>query len=210
MRISDKYLKTRLIPGYDELPGDGELIWQPCSTKGLEITPVPKLEDITGITVDVHLDNEFQVIDKSRTASAESTPIDLSGTKESLAAIAAECFKPHSGPYVLQPGEFCLGCTAEVIKIPKTLVGWLDGRSTLARFGLLVHVTAHRVDPGWNGKVVLEFYNAGAWPLRLQPGMKIGAMSFEEINGRIDVGYGDRADASYQNQQSVVLPGGGK
>ena len=40
--------------------------------------------------------------------------------------------------------------------------------------------------------------------------MKIGAMSFEEINGRIDVGYGDRADASYQNQQSVVLPGGGK
>ena len=204
MRISDKFLKARLIPDFDKET------WQPCSTKGLRITPIPTPENITGITVDVHLDNEFQVIDKSRTASAESTPIDLSGTKESLAAISAECFKHHTGPYVLQPGEFCLGCTAEVIKIPKTLVGWLDGRSTLARFGLLVHVTAHRVDPGWNGKVVLEFYNAGAWPLRLQPGMKIGAMSFEEINGRIDVGYGDRADASYQNQQSVVLPGGGK
>jgi hypothetical protein len=113
------------------------------------------------------------------------------------------------GAYGTAAGIF-VGCTAETIEIPKTLVGWLDGRSTLARFGLLVHVTAHRVDPGWNGKVVLEFYNAGAWPLRLQPGMKIGAMSFEEINGRIDVGYGDRADASYQNQQSVVLPGGGK
>ena len=204
MRISDKFLKARLIPGYDEL------LWQPCSTKGLRITPIPTPENITGVTVDVHLDTEFQIGDKFRPAEAENVPIDLGGSKASLAEAASKCFKPHSGSYVLYPGEFCLGCTAETIEIPKTLVGWLDGRSTLARFGLLVHVTAHRVDPGWNGKVVLEFYNAGAWPLRLQPGMKIGAMSFEEINGRIDVGYGDRADASYQNQQSVVLPGGGK
>ena len=210
MRISDRYLKARLIPGYDELPDEGGLIWQPCSTKGLKITPVPEPTAITGVTVDVHLDTEFQVRDCFRSAEADQNIIDLGSAKDTLAAIASRCFKPHSGSYVLYPGQFCLGCTAETIEIPKTLVGWLDGRSTLARFGLLVHVTAHRVDPGWNGKVVLEFYNAGAWPLRLQPGMKIGAMSFEEINGRIDVGYGDRADASYQNQQSVVLPGGGK
>ena len=204
MRISDKFLKARLIPGY------GEILWQPYSTKGLRITPIPTPENITGVTVDVHLDTEFQIGDKFRPAEAENVPIDLGGSKASLAEAASKCFKPHSGSYVLYPGEFCLGCTAETIEIPKTLVGWLDGRSTLARFGLLVHVTAHRVDPGWNGKVVLEFYNAGAWPLRLQPGMKIGAMSFEEINGSVDIGYGDRTDASYQYQQSVVLPGGGK
>lgn len=204
MRISDKFLKARLIPDFDKET------WQPCSTKGLRITPIPTPENITGVTVDVHLDTEFQIIDKFRTAEAENVPIDLGGSKASLAEAASKCFKPHSGSYVLYPGEFCLGCTAETIEIPKTLVGWLDGRSTLARFGLLVHVTAHRVDPGWNGKVVLEFYNAGAWPLRLQPGMKIGAMSFEEINGSVDIGYGDRTNATYQDQQSVVLPGGSR
>ncbi|MDI4701671.1 hypothetical protein MJI37_23805, partial [Salmonella enterica subsp. enterica serovar Cerro] len=41
------------------------------------------------------------------------------------------------------------------------LVGWLDGRSSLARLGLMVHVTAHRIDPGWSGCIVLEFYNSG-------------------------------------------------
>ena len=204
MRISDKFLKARLIPGF-ELN-----IWQPFSTTGLRITPTPATENITGVTVDVHLDTEFQVRDVFFPAEADQAIIDLGSCKTELAEIASKRFKPHSGSYVLYPGEFCLGCTAETIEIPKTLVGWLDGRSTLARFGLLVHVTAHRVDPGWNGKVVLEFYNAGAWPLRLQPGMKIGAMSFEEINGRVDVGYGDRSDASYQNQQSVLLPGGGE
>ena len=205
MRISDKFLKARLIPGFDKE------IWQPCSTKGLRITPIPAPENITGVTVDVHLDTEFQLTELYLRPIDGTGFIDLGSSKAELSEIAStKCFIPHSGSFILQPGEFCLGCTAETIEIPKTLVGWLDGRSTLARFGLLVHVTAHRVDPGWNGKVVLEFYNAGAWPLRLQPGMKIGAMSFEEINGRIDVGYGDRADASYQNQQSVVLPGGGK
>lgn len=203
MRISDKFLKARLLPEFSQE------VWQPTSTKGLRITPPPAPENITGVTVDVHLDSEFQIVNLP---PYEFKPevIDLGSSKAKLAGTAATFFEQHSGPYVLEPGAFCLGCTAETIEIPKTLVGWLDGRSTLARFGLLVHVTAHRVDPGWNGKVVLEFYNAGAWPLRLQPGMKIGAMSFEEINGRIDVGYGDRADASYQNQQSVVLPGGGK
>ncbi|VEI46175.1 deoxycytidine triphosphate deaminase [Actinobacillus equuli] len=41
--------------------------------------------------------------------------------------------------------------------LPDNIVGWLDGRSSLARLGLMVHVTAHRIDPGWHGKIVLEF-----------------------------------------------------
>ena len=194
MRISDRHLKARLLKEPDI---------SSVYTIGLKITPTPKPEDISGVTVDVHLDNEFQIY-----SGKADTVIDLGGTKDELLASAKECFETRTGPVVLRPGEFCLGCTAETITIPKTLVGWLDGRSTLARFGLLVHVTAHRVDPGWNGKVVLEFYNAGPRPLRLQPGMKIGAMSFEEISCEVQTGYGDRADASYKNQQSVVLPGG--
>ncbi|ESC71964.1 deoxycytidine triphosphate deaminase [Salmonella enterica subsp. enterica serovar Newport str. WA_14881] len=41
-------------------------------------------------------------------------------------------------------------------------MGWLDGRSSLARLGLMVHVTAHRIDPGWSGCIVLEFTTPGS------------------------------------------------
>ncbi|GHL49078.1 hypothetical protein ECZU29_39280 [Escherichia coli] len=54
--------------------------------------------------------------------------------------------------------ELALAVTLESVTLPADLVGWLDGRSSLARW-LMVHVTAHRIDPGWSGCIVLEFYN---------------------------------------------------
>lgn len=74
--------------------------------------------------------------------------------------------------------------TLESVTLPADLVGWLDGRSSLARLGLMVHVTAHRIDPGWSGCIVLEFYNSGKLPLALRPGMLIGALSFERSPAR--------------------------
>lgn len=47
----------------------------------------------------------------------------------------------------------------------------------------MVHVTAHRIDPGWSGRIVLEFYNGGKLPLALRPKMKIGALNFEMLSG---------------------------
>ncbi len=47
----------------------------------------------------------------------------------------------------------------------------------------MVHVTTHRIDPGWHGHIVLEFFNSGKLPLALRPGMVIGALSFEPMSG---------------------------
>ena len=60
---------------------------------------------------------------------------------------------------LINPGELILGITEESVTIPKTHVGFLDGRSTLARLGLCVHITAGRIDPGWVGNIVLEILN---------------------------------------------------
>lgn len=88
--------------------------------------------------------------------------------------------------------------------MPANIVGWLDGRSSLARLGLMVHVTAHRIDPGWEGKIVLEFFNAGKLPLALRPNMAIGALSFEVLSGNALRPYNSRKDAKYKNQQNAV------
>ena len=66
--------------------------------------------------------------------------------------------------FFLHPGELALAITYEKVTLPADIVGWLDGRSSLARLGLMVHVTAHRIDPGWSGNIVLEFYNSGKLP----------------------------------------------
>jgi dCTP deaminase len=64
----------------------------------------------------------------------------------------------------------------------------------------MVHVTAHRIDPGWNGNIVLEFFNSGKLPLALRPGMAIGAMSFETLTSPARRPYKKRKDAKYRDQ----------
>ncbi|MCO6552426.1 MAG: dCTP deaminase [Gilliamella sp.] len=170
----------------------------------LKITPQPATGCINGATVDVRLGNQF------RTFREHTTPyIDLSGPKEEVSAVlervmSEEMVLPEGDAFYLHPGELALAVTLESVTIPDDLVGWLDGRSSLARLGLMVHVTAHRIDPGWQGQIVLEFYNSGKIPLALRPGMTIGALSFETLTGPAARPYNRRLDAKYKDQYGAV------
>ncbi len=170
----------------------------------LKITPQPALSCINGATVDVRLGNQF------RTFREHTTPyIDLSGPKEEVAAVlervmSEEMILAEGDAFYLHPGELALAVTLESVTIPDDLVGWLDGRSSLARLGLMVHVTAHRIDPGWHGQIVLEFFNSGKIPVALRPGMTIGALSFETLSGPAARPYNRRQDAKYKDQHGAV------
>jgi len=169
----------------------------------LAITPRPPVERINGATVDVRLGNQF------RTFSGHTAAfIDLSGPKHEVSAaldrvMSDEIVLPEGEAFFLHPGELALAVTLESVTIPDDLVGWLDGRSSLARLGLMVHVTAHRIDPGWQGRIVLEFYNSGKLPLALRPGMLIGALSFEPLSGPAARPYNRRENAKYRGQQGA-------
>ncbi|TKI05784.1 dCTP deaminase [Martelella alba] len=170
----------------------------------LEINPRPPVERINGATVDVRLGNQFRVFQGHNAAF-----IDLSGPKDDVTAaldrvMSDEIVLPEGGAFFLHPAELALAVTYESVRLPDNLVGWLDGRSSLARLGLMVHVTAHRIDPGWQGRIVLEFYNSGKLPLALRPGMLIGALSFEPLSGPAARPYNRRVDAKYRNQQGAV------
>ncbi|EJD6329195.1 dCTP deaminase [Proteus mirabilis] len=170
----------------------------------LVIEPRPPVERINGATADVRLGNQFRVF-QGHTAAY----IDLSGPKnevdEALERVMSdEIVLPEGEAFYLHPGELALAVTLESVTLPDNVVGWLDGRSSLARLGLMVHVTAHRIDPGWHGHIVLEFFNSGKLPLALRPGMVIGALSFEPMSGSADRPYNRRQDAKYKNQQGAV------
>src|SRR4051794_17352273 len=58
-------------------------------------------------------------------------------------------------PFVLHPGEFVLGSTVEHIRLPDDLVARVDGKSSIGRYGILVHATAGFVDASFEGNIVL-------------------------------------------------------
>ena len=170
----------------------------------ITISPRPDNSKINGATIDLRLGNSFRVF---REYSAPY--IDVSGPREEVSAqlervMSDEIIIGDDEPFFLHPGELALATTMESVKLPANIIGWLDGRSSLARLGLMVHVTAHRIDPGWEGKIVLEFYNSGKLPLALRPNMIIGALSFEILSGHAARPYNARQDAKYKNQQSAV------
>jgi len=170
----------------------------------IKIVPRPSLERISGVSVDLLLGNRFRVFSSHTTAY-----IDLSGSRAEVNAaiekvMSDEIVIKEGEAFFLHPGELALGATEDSISLPDDIVGWLDGRSSLARLGLMVHVTAHRIDPGWSGKIVLEFFNSGKLPLALRPGMSIGAISFETMSGAADRPYRKRSDAKYRDQDGPM------
>lgn len=170
----------------------------------IKIDPTPDYDQISGVTVDVRLSNKFRVFQD------HAAPyIDLSGEKETVqkaldSVMSDEITIAENASFYLHPGELAIAVTHESITLPDNIVGWLDGRSSLARLGLMVHVTAHRIDPGWSGQIVLEFFNSGKLPLALKPKMKIGAISFEILSGSAEKPYNARTDAKYKGQTGAI------
>lgn len=164
----------------------------------IQITPEPDYDEISGVSIDLHLSNRFRYFGGGRT-----TVIDTRCPAKAIdAAMSSEI---EVDEFCILPGRLILGATQETISLPDDLVGWLDGRSSLARLGLMVHVTAHRIDPGWrDGQIVLELFNAGPLPILLHSGMSIAAISFEQMTSPALRPYHKRETAKYRNQHGPV------
>jgi len=144
-------------------------------------------------SVDLRLDRRF-IVFRNHTFSH----IDV---KANLEDLTTEVEATDDDPFILHPGEFVLGSTAERVAIPSDLVGRIEGKSSLGRLGLLIHTTAGFVDAGWDGQLTLEFSNVASLPITLYPGMKIGQVSFIQMTTPADNPYGkSELGSKYQGQ----------
>jgi dCTP deaminase len=93
---------------------------------------------------------------------------------------------PEAG-YVLEPKVFVLGRTLENIQLPltrdQTLAARIEGKSSFARCGLLVHFTAPTVHAGFGGTLTLEMINLGNAGISLFAGMPICQLILEAVAG---------------------------
>ena len=106
---------------------------------------------------------------------------------------------------ILHPDQFVLGTTLEYVEIPNWLSGQVDGKSTLGRQGVLVHVTAGFIDPGFKGMITLEFKNIGPHPVALKDGMKICQLILHRLSSPVLRPYGhEELGSKYQFQAGVT------
>jgi dCTP deaminase len=97
----------------------------------------------------------------------------------------------------ISPNQFILGHSMEFILLPDNLSAELDGRSSFARSGLQIHMTAGFIEPGFVGVLTYEIYNAGPNSIRLFPGMRIGQLRLIPVVNPTTP-YSKKKDAKYK------------
>jgi len=164
----------------------------------IKIKPKPNFKEQLGpCSLDLHLGNIFKVFKTS-----EYPYLDQK-RKINFEEIMEEIKIENEGPFILQPKSFVLTTTKEEFSLSNDLMARLDGRSTLARLGVIVHLTAARFDPGWKGKATIELGNLGIMPVVLYAGVtKICALTFETLSSSVEVPYLKQRDHKYAKPKS--------
>ena len=98
---------------------------------------------------------------------------------------------------ILQPGIVYLASTVEYTETLKH-VPIIQGKSSLGRLGLAVHVTAGFGDVGFKGHWTLELLTVQ--PLKIYAGMKIAQLTSQDISEMPNISYDKKQDAKYSNQ----------
>ena len=123
-----------------------------------------------------------------------------------LKTIRGKTINLNDGDYTLKPNEFILGSTFEHVSIPNTISAFVDGKSSLGRLGIAVHITAGFIDSGFTGNITLEIKNNSDKQFKLSKNMLIGQIIFFELKSECMRQYGDkRLNNHYQNSEGTIL-----
>ena|SRR5579864_3656389 len=167
----------------------------------LSIKPLPAPKSWTSTAVDLTLDKQIRQWKKSRggmknTVCPGSADFDFT----TLAADNTEEIEIPAAGWDLLPDKFILGWTVERIQLPhrSRIAARVEGKSSLARLGIGIHVTAPTIHAGFgynlnnpNGglPIQLEIWNVGPLTVQLLPGLPICQLIFEEVHGTPEKGY---------------------
>jgi dCTP deaminase len=106
--------------------------------------------------------------------------------------------------FILHPNNFILASTKEYVKVPDDMVLKVEGKSTLARMGILVH-TAGFVDPGFEGTLTLEISNQSNLPVALYPDMHICQIAIEFLSSPAETPYNKRKKSLYSKSNGPIV-----
>ena len=135
------------------------------SDEGLKIDPFPKEASIGSVSVNLRLGRKFT------TFKAAASTKHIATIRVTPSVFQSEDLWDHQvdvDSFDLPSGGFVLAQTLATITMPNDLMGFVEGRSSWARVGLSVHLTAPKIDPGFIGTITLEIANIGPKSVRLE------------------------------------------
>jgi dCTP deaminase len=186
------YTKDRLgcVGVYIGMILTGPEIEKQVGTKRIQITPFDR-ERLNPASYDVSLGNQVAVytdwVECYEASSDDGRYFVAKPGKEldSKKELATKTFTmdPVLG-WVIKPGLLYLMHTAEVISTDH-YVPIIDGKSSVGRLGIVVHLTAGFGDPAFNGQYTLEV--TAVHPIRVYPGMRFCQVRFHKMEGNIQL-----------------------
>ena len=141
----------------------------------LSITPLDK-EQVQPASVDIRLGNTFSIVEDL------STGVITLKDEVRYKTI-------NTDTYILLPGQF----------VPDNLTAFVEGRSSLGRLGLFIQ-NAGWVDPGFQGEITLELFNANRCAIELKAGRRVGQLVFAEMDDTALKPY----NGKYQGQKGAT------
>lgn len=159
------------------------------------IDPLKDEQQIQPSSVDMRLGDEFKVFKVIRKPYID--PKD----EDDIAEYMESSTVPEGEAFIIHPNEFALATTQEYVKVPDDLVARVEGRSSMGRLGVTMHVTAGYVNPGFEGRITLEISNIGAMPVALYPGQRVCQLVFETMTTPAELPYGHpKRNSKYMKQ----------
>lgn len=158
-------LKADEIARRLDSPGSGE--------EPLIITPKPGIEELRSsgtASVDLRLGTWIVSLRQSRISKLGASNEKDNNPGENR--LTRQYYVPFGKSFILHPKYFVLGVTLEWMRLPKDVAGYVIGKSSWGRHGLII-ATAVGVHPGFAGCLTLELSNVGELPIELKPGMQI-------------------------------------
>ena len=156
-----------------------EGIRQAITSGFLEITPEPDEDQYTTSAVDLILGDDFRVWDTTKLLNVPGVRVELNLAEQQFQKTAQAYLVRRETeadgsivfpPYSVSPGHM-LAITRERVhlKLGARVAARVEGRSSLARIGLVVHLTAPTIHAGFNGRIALEMINFSPFYLRMVP-----------------------------------------
>ena len=171
MILSSKLLSTKIAQGNE---GDDA---------GIAIVPAPDIEKLGSsgeAAVNLRLGRWFLTLRQSSETHLKTMP----GASINENKFSKKYFVPFGEPFILHPNRFVLASTLEWIRLPVNYAGYVVGKSTLGRRGIIIE-TAAGIHPGFSGCLTLEIANVGEIPVELISGMSICQLFFHMIEGEL-------------------------
>lgn len=156
----------------------------------IEIDPEPSVEAYSSTTLDLRLAPNANVFHEEVGRGINIDPTAPGFNFNEILGTVSEKI-PLEPEYNLKPNRLLLAWTEERLKLPSysRIAARVEGKSSLARWGIGIHITAPTIHAGFEGNLQLEIVNHGPTAVVLRPGMKICQLIFETTLGTAEKGY---------------------